>query len=47
VKRPFGEFTSEPRASFCTDLAATVAEMVAEIALEHGATLELTPIPAR
>jgi hypothetical protein len=45
--RPFGEFTGAPRAAFCTDLAATVAEVVARIALDAG--VELTPgaIPDR
>jgi len=45
--RPFGEFMSEPRASFCTELVATVAEVVAQVALEQGATLEVTAIPDR
>lgn len=45
--RPFGEFTSETRASFCTELAATVAEVVARIALEHGAEIRVTAIPER
>lgn len=37
-------FQSEERAAFCTDLAATVAEIVAEIALDLGAKVEVTPI---
>jgi hypothetical protein len=45
--RPFGEFKGAARAAFCTDLAATVAEVVARIALEHGATVVPTPIPER
>jgi hypothetical protein len=35
---------AQERALFCTDIAATVAEIVAEIALAHGARLEPTPI---
>jgi hypothetical protein len=33
----FPVFQSDERAAFCTDIAATVAEIVAEIALAHGA----------
>jgi hypothetical protein len=40
----FPVFASEERALFCTDIVATVAEIVAEIALDRGATLEPTPI---
>ncbi len=40
----FPVFQSEERALFCTDIAATVAEIVAEIALAHGARLEPTPL---
>jgi hypothetical protein len=40
----FPVFASEERALFCTDIAATVAEIVAEIALARGARLEPTPI---
>jgi hypothetical protein len=40
----FPVFQSEERALFCTDIAATVAEIVAEIALAHGAKLEPTPL---
>jgi hypothetical protein len=39
----FPVFQSEERAGFCTDIAATVAEIVAEIALAHGATLPVPP----
>ena len=35
----FPIFQSDERAAFCTDIAATVAEIVAETALAHGATL--------
>ncbi|BDG04097.1 C-GCAxxG-C-C family protein [Anaeromyxobacter oryzae] len=41
----FPVFQSEERASFCTGLAATVAEIVAGIVLELGGTVEVTPIP--
>jgi len=40
----FPVFQSEGRALFCTDLVATVAEIVAELALAHGAALRPTPI---
>jgi hypothetical protein len=40
----FPIFVSDERAAFCTDLVATVAEIVAEIALVHGAVLQPTPI---
>ena len=40
----FPIFASDERALFCTDIAATVAEIVAEIALDHGARLTPTPI---
>ncbi|MCC6749034.1 MAG: hypothetical protein IT371_15345 [Deltaproteobacteria bacterium] len=42
---PFPEFQSAERARFCTGLAERVAELVAEVALCHGASLEVTPIP--
>lgn len=45
--RPFGEFTSAPRAAFCTDLAATVAEVVAGIAIDAGVELRPGAIPER
>jgi hypothetical protein len=40
----FPIFASEERALFCTDVIATVAEIVAGIAQAHGATLVPTPI---
>jgi hypothetical protein len=40
----FPVFQSEERALFCTDIAATIAEIVAEIALARGVTLNPTPI---
>jgi len=45
--RPFGEFTGAPRAAFCTDLAATVAEVVAGIAFDAGVRLPAATIPER
>jgi hypothetical protein len=45
--RPFGEFTGAPRAAFCTDLAATVAEVVAAIAIDAGVQLPPAAIPER
>jgi hypothetical protein len=41
---PFPDFHAEPRALFCTALSAQVAEIVAEIVLDLGGTLEVTPI---
>jgi hypothetical protein len=40
----FAIFQSEERAAFCTDIAATIAEIVAEIAVDLGAEVEVTPI---
>jgi hypothetical protein len=37
LTRPHGEFMGDARKSFCTNLTATVAALVAEIALKHGA----------
>ncbi len=42
----FPVFQSDERAAFCTDIVTTVAEVVAEIALAHGATLH-APAPTR
>lgn len=41
----FPEFQSEERAAYCTDLVATVAEIVAEIALARGASIPAAPSP--
>jgi|ERR1051325_309099 hypothetical protein len=43
---PQGEFTGEQRQQFCTNIAATVAALVAETLLQFGATFEVTPLPA-
>jgi hypothetical protein len=40
----FEAFRSPARAAFCTDLAAAVAECVAEVMLRYGREFELTPI---
>ncbi len=45
LTRPFGDFAGEPRKSFCTNLAADVAEVVAEALVRHGAAFEIGPIP--
>jgi len=42
--RRFPVYHSDERVAFCTDLVGTVAEIVAEIALKLGATIEATPI---
>ena len=41
----FTDFHGAERQSFCTQLAATVAELVAETLLVFGARFEITPIP--
>jgi hypothetical protein len=41
---PQGDFASENRHKFCTNIAATVAEIVAETLLKFGAKFEVTPI---
>lgn len=41
---PQGDFLGPRRRDFCTHLAATVAELVATVALAHGATITITPI---
>jgi hypothetical protein len=41
---PFRDFRSDERTLFCTVIASTVAEIVAEVALDLGARLEVTPI---
>ncbi len=43
--RPFPAFQSEARAAFCTDVSATIAEIVAEILIDAGVALEPGPIP--
>src|SRR5262245_40333222 len=42
---PFGDFTGPDRQRFCTNIAAQVAEIVAEILLRAGAGFEVRPIP--
>lgn len=44
---PHGEFTGENRKQFCTNIAATVAELVAETLVRFGAKFEITPISER
>ena len=39
------EFMGEQRRGFCTHLVATVAAIVAEVALEHGADLKVRGLP--
>jgi hypothetical protein len=41
---PQGEFTEEKRQQFCTNIAATVAELVAETLVKFGAKFEVKPI---
>jgi hypothetical protein len=41
---PLGDFDGDPRKSFCTHLTATVAALVAEVALRHGADFSIHPI---
>ncbi|MHC4549846.1 MAG: hypothetical protein ACYTEZ_13820 [Planctomycetota bacterium] len=42
---PHGDFAGEARRSFCTHLVSTVAGLVAEVALRHGAHIEVKPFP--
>lgn len=41
---PWGDFTGSERKGFCTGLVATVAALVAEVALRHGADLKVRPL---
>ncbi len=43
LTEPHGEFMGDERRTFCTDLVSTVAALVAEVALRHGAVIEVTP----
>jgi hypothetical protein len=43
----FQDFKSEERQAFCTGIAATVAEVLAETILKYGGHLDITPLPAR
>lgn len=42
---PFGDFQGEERQGFCTNIAAAVAEIVAETLVRFGVPFEITPIP--
>jgi hypothetical protein len=44
LTRPLGDFAGEARRSFCTNLAAEVAEVVAEALVRHGTSFEIGPI---
>jgi hypothetical protein len=41
---PQGEFQGEKRQQFCTNIAATVAEIVAETLVKYGAEFEIKPV---
>lgn len=43
---PFGDFGGAARQAFCTSIAASVAEVVAEVLLRQGVELEITPVPS-
>jgi hypothetical protein len=43
----FQDFKSEERHHFCTGIAATVAEVLAETILKYGGHLDVTALPAR
>lgn len=43
LTEPHGDFAGEARKSFCTNLVAEVAALVAEVALRHGADLVVVP----
>ncbi|MBI2300945.1 MAG: hypothetical protein HYU66_18700 [Armatimonadetes bacterium] len=40
---PQGDFAGQPRKDFCTSLASGVAALVAELALKHGASVQVRP----
>ena len=42
---PFGDFQGEARQSFCTHIAATVAEIVAEALVRFDVPFTITPVP--
>lgn len=42
LTEPHGDFLGPARKSFCTGLTATVAALVAEIALKHGADVRIS-----
>jgi hypothetical protein len=42
---PLGDFHGEARQGFCTNIAARVAEIVAEILVRSAVDFEVTPIP--
>jgi hypothetical protein len=44
LTRPLGEFGGEARKAFCTNLAADVAEVLAEAIVRHGGSFEVTDI---
>ena len=41
---PLGQFMGEQRRGFCTHLVSTVAALVAEVALRHGADIKVDPL---
>jgi hypothetical protein len=45
LTRPLGEFSGGARRRFCTNLAADVAEVLAEAILRHGGRFDVSPIP--
>ncbi len=47
LTRRFPIFRSEERLSFCSDLVASVTELVAETILRFGGPLEVGPLPER
>jgi hypothetical protein len=42
---PFADFRGPERQAFCTNIASSVAEIVAETLLRAGASFEITPVP--
>ncbi len=46
LTRPFVEFRGPARASFCTDLAAETAALVAEVLIRHGHHCPVVPVVA-
>lgn len=45
LTEPWGDFSGAERRGFCTGLVATVAAIVAEVAIRHGVEIEVSRLP--
>jgi hypothetical protein len=45
LTEPHGDFSGAGRRGFCTGLVSTVAALVAEVAIRHGARVEVSRLP--